>query len=201
MRGFRTSAENDADVSHAPALHGFVDEPAGLDFRSHGAECSYRLRATVRTSAYGMPAWLPGVPKKFSSEIHIRRFGVSLGWIRQATRLPGGIPFHTQTFAATTPIDEKQVRLLLRHRVASTGIAPLTTLMLRRYAALFNRTLEEDIVIWENKIYRMRPAASKSDAPILQFRKWTRQFYPDGHYQAALATQQEPGQHTLVEQD
>ena len=30
------------------------------------------------------------------------------------------------------------------------------------------------------------PAASKSDAPILQFRKWTRQFYPQGHYEAAL---------------
>lgn len=35
----------------------------------------------------------------------------------------------------------------------------------------------------------MRPAASKSDAPILQFRKWSRQFSPEGHYEAALAAQ------------
>ena len=56
---------------------------------------------------------------------------------------------------------------------------------------MFNRTLEQDIVIWENKIYRMRPAVSKSDGPILRFRKWTRQFYPEGHYEAAIAAQQE----------
>jgi phenylpropionate dioxygenase-like ring-hydroxylating dioxygenase large terminal subunit len=184
-------SENDADVSHAPALHGFVDEPAGLEFQTNGAECHYRLRATIHTASFGVPAWLPGMPKNFTTQIHVRRSGLCLGWIRQSTRLPGGIPFFTQTLAATVPIDQTRVRLLMRHRVASTGFPPLTALMLRHYTQIFNRTLAQDFVMWENKIYRMRPAASKSDAPILQFRKWTHQFYPSGHYEAALAAQRD----------
>jgi len=192
-------SENDADVTHAPALHGFVDEPAGLEFQTRGAECDYRLRASIYTSSFGVPSWLPGIPSRFTTHIHIRRSGLCLGWIRQSTQLPGGLPFHTQTLAATIPIDETRVRLLLRHRVASTGIPPLTALMLRRYAQLFNRTLAQDIVMWENKIYRMRPAASKSDGPILAFRKWTRQFYPAGHYEAALAAEPNPTELALVE--
>ena len=182
-------SENDSDVSHAPALHGFVDDPAEVDLQVSGAECKFRLRAKMHLSAFGVPSWLPGLPRDFATDIMVRRSGLCVGWIRQETILPGGFPFHTQTLAATTPIDETHVRLLLRHRVARTRIPPLTALMLRSYATMFNRTLEEDIVIWENKIYRMRPAASKSDGPILQFRKWTRQFYPEGHYEAALAAQ------------
>ncbi|MBA3546317.1 MAG: Rieske 2Fe-2S domain-containing protein [Nannocystis sp.] len=182
-------SENDSDVSHAPALHGFVDDPAEVDLQVSGAECKFRLRAKMHMSAFGVPSWLPWLPRDFSTDILVRRSGLCLGWIRQETIMPGGFPFHTQTLAATTPIDATHVRLLLRHRVARTRIPVLTTLMLRSYATMFNRTLEEDIVIWENKIYRMRPAASKSDAPILQFRKWTRQFYPEGHYEAALAAQ------------
>lgn len=192
-------SENDADVTHAVALHGFVDQPAGLDFRTDGAECHYRLRATIHTSSFGVPTWVPGIPKSFSTNIHIRRSGLCLGWIRQSTMLPGGISFNTQTLAASIPLDENRLRLVMRHRVASTGIPLLTAVMLRRYAVLFNRTLEEDIVIWENKIYRMSPAASKSDAPILQFRKWTRQFYPSGHYDAAIAAQRDHRQPSSVE--
>jgi len=179
-------SENDSDVSHAPALHGFVDDPAEINLKVTGAECNWRLKAKMHLSAFGVPTWLPALPRDFATDIHVRRSGLCIGWIRQSTVLPGGFPFHTQTMAATTPIDETHVRLLLRHRVARTRLPPLTALMRHSYATMFNRTLEEDIVIWENKIYRMRPAASKSDAPILQFRKWTRQFYPQGHYEAAL---------------
>jgi phenylpropionate dioxygenase-like ring-hydroxylating dioxygenase large terminal subunit len=185
-------SENDSDVSHAPALHGFVDDPAEIDLQVEGAECHWRLRARLHYSAFGVPKWMPLLGRDFATDILVRRSGLCLGWIRQSTRMPGGFPFNTQTLAVTTPIDETHVRLLLRHRVARTRLPPLTAVMLRAYASMFNRTLEEDIVIWENKIYRMRPAASKSDAPILQFRKWTRQFYPDGHYEAAIAEQQGP---------
>jgi phenylpropionate dioxygenase-like ring-hydroxylating dioxygenase large terminal subunit len=184
-------SENDSDVSHAPALHGFVDEPAEIDLKIDGAECNWRLRAKLHYSAFGVPTWMPWLPRDFATDILVRRSGLCLGWIRQSTRLPGGFKFDTQTMAATTPIDDTSVRLLLRHRVARTPLAPVTAMMRRSYAAMFNRTLEQDIVIWENKIYRMRPAVSKSDGPILRFRKWTRQFYPEGHYEAAIAAQQE----------
>jgi 3-ketosteroid 9alpha-monooxygenase subunit A len=39
--------------------------------------------------------------------------------------------------------------------------------------------LEQDIPIWEAKIYRDRPLLSSGDGPIMPFRRWARQFYPD----------------------
>jgi phenylpropionate dioxygenase-like ring-hydroxylating dioxygenase large terminal subunit len=36
----------------------------------------------------------------------------------------------------------------------------------------------EDIPIWENKIYRERPLLCDGDGPIAQYRRWCQQFYP-----------------------
>jgi hypothetical protein len=39
--------------------------------------------------------------------------------------------------------------------------------------------VEEDIPIWENKIYRARPLYSEGDGPISALRRWSRQFLED----------------------
>ena len=36
----------------------------------------------------------------------------------------------------------------------------------------------EDIPIWENKVYRERPVLCDGDGPIAQYRRWCQQFYP-----------------------
>ena len=41
------------------------------------------------------------------------------------------------------------------------------------------RTFEQDIPIWEHKAYRNEPFLCEGDGPIMQFRRWTRQFYSD----------------------
>lgn len=38
----------------------------------------------------------------------------------------------------------------------------------------------EDIPIWENKVYRDRPILCEGDGPIAQYRRWCQQFYPKG---------------------
>ena len=42
------------------------------------------------------------------------------------------------------------------------------------------RQLEQDVIIWERKTYFPRPMLAASDGPILKYRKWYSQFYPDG---------------------
>jgi phenylpropionate dioxygenase-like ring-hydroxylating dioxygenase large terminal subunit len=42
-----------------------------------------------------------------------------------------------------------------------------------------NRQIQEDIPIWENKIYQPEPQLCDGDGPIHRFRKWARQFYHD----------------------
>ena len=41
------------------------------------------------------------------------------------------------------------------------------------------RQLEQDVVIWEKKVYMPRPMLAASDGPILKYREWYRQFYPN----------------------
>jgi phenylpropionate dioxygenase-like ring-hydroxylating dioxygenase large terminal subunit len=191
-------SENDADVSHSPALHRFVDAPANLEMDVDGPVCDWRMRARVHAVSFlGLqrlrqpPRWFP-----FSDEldvlISIRRHCLSLGWIRQRTPIAGGFEFTTQTLGSTTPIDDGHVRLVMRHRVRKTPSRAFTRLMLDNYSRLFNSTLEEDVVMWSKKIYRMRPAASKGDWAIMKFRKWSRQFYPPGEYERAMREPIEP---------
>jgi hypothetical protein len=39
------------------------------------------------------------------------------------------------------------------------------------------KTIEQDIPIWENKVYRHDPMLCDGDGPIMQYRRWARQFY------------------------
>jgi len=54
----------------------------------------------------------------------------------------------------------------------------------------------EDVPIWENKVYRMRPVASRSDWAILRFRRWARQFYDPDHWDAAMSHELAAGERT-----
>jgi hypothetical protein len=38
--------------------------------------------------------------------------------------------------------------------------------------------VEEDIPIWNRKVYREAPALSPEDEPVAVYRRWARQFYP-----------------------
>ena len=38
--------------------------------------------------------------------------------------------------------------------------------------------IKEDIAIWEFKAYRERPRLAHTDGPVMQLRRWARQFYP-----------------------
>lgn len=189
--------ENDADASHSPAMHGLTDTLPQLEMETDGPHCVWTMKLKAAREAVGIPK-LPfglwdklGVPKELDARVQIHRSGFSIGLIRQWSTLPGGISFRSQTYATTTPIDDEHVRFVARHRVQPTPIAPLTRLALKRYADLFDTTLEEDLEVWAHKIYRMRPVASKTDWSVLKFRKWARQFYADGVYEDALRLEDE----------
>jgi hypothetical protein len=39
------------------------------------------------------------------------------------------------------------------------------------------RDLEQDIPIWENKVYNDRPILCESEGAIMKYRRWSQQFY------------------------
>jgi 3-ketosteroid 9alpha-monooxygenase subunit A len=188
--------ENDADISHSPTMHYLTDELPGLEMETRGPICDWKMSLVATRAAIGLPnvprLWdLLGVPKGIPARIEVRRSGFSLGLIRQWSTLPGGFQICSQTYISTTPIDDQHVRVVARHRVQPTPLRPVTHLVLTKYASLFDTTFEEDVKIWENKVYRMRPMASKSDWAVLKFRKWARQFYGEGVYEEALHREDE----------
>jgi hypothetical protein len=44
----------------------------------------------------------------------------------------------------------------------------------------FKVDVGQDLHIWENKQYVIPPSLAEGDGPVGAYRKWSRQFYPDG---------------------
>ncbi len=81
------------------------------------------------------------------------------------------------SYITQTPIDDEltDVRLCFSMRrlpddEATARIAELNERITREQ-------FEQDVPIWEHKIYRARPALTEIDGPVAQYRAWFRQFY------------------------
>ena len=95
-----------------------------------------------------------------------------------ATRFTGIC--ETLELATSTPIDEERVHVryaFVQPRVdghePTGGVA----------AAIIRdivKQMNEDIPIWENKIFRPDPVLCDGDGPIAEYRRWCRQFYASG---------------------
>ena len=95
-------------------------------------------------------------------------YGLGLGVLRIA----GYVTF----LSSTTPIDEDSVHV----RWAFTAPRANGEDAVAQAADSFCDGVSQDIPIWENKIYRPRPVLTRSERPIIEHRRWARQFY--SHY-------------------
>lgn len=41
---------------------------------------------------------------------------------------------------------------------------------------------QEDIDVWENKVFLQKPFLVKGDGPMMKLRRWYKQFYSEGSY-------------------
>jgi phenylpropionate dioxygenase-like ring-hydroxylating dioxygenase large terminal subunit len=92
-------------------------------------------------------------------------FGLGLAVLRVAN--------WTTFLSSTTPIDEEHVHvrwIFTAPRSAGPDAA-------EQAAEGFCGGVSQDIPIWENKVYREHPVLTKSERPILEQRRWARQFY------------------------
>ena len=94
-------------------------------------------------------------------------FGLGLGVLR--------VRDVTTFLSSTTPVDEENVHV----RWVFTGPRALGAEALEATADMFAAGISQDIPIWENKIYRTQPVLIRGERPILEQRRWARQFYSD----------------------
>jgi nitrite reductase/ring-hydroxylating ferredoxin subunit len=106
-------------------------------------------------------------------------FGLGLGVLR----VKGWVTF----LSSTTPIDEENVHVRWVFTAPrANGIDGLL-----EAADSFCEGVSQDIPIWENKVYRPHPVLTKSERPILEHRRWARQFYSDYDEDTPTGTEDE----------
>jgi 3-ketosteroid 9alpha-monooxygenase subunit A len=78
---------------------------------------------------------------------------------------------------AHTPVDENNLILRLGVMLKIVGSRDKTQGFMAQYLDNLKKGFEDDLHIWENKIYRDPPVLCDGDGPIGRLRKWYRQFY------------------------
>ncbi len=174
--------ENGPDWAHQKTLH------CSLDFPTATCEADgVRFRGSF-SGTYDAGEGLP--IREVYQTTHYEDIG--LGFTHLSMRLDyAGLVVDREIQFCLTPIDDEYVDATLSTRTKSLGNEEATLAISEATAFHTWRSFEEDIPIWENKIYRALPARVEhnrgeepavlcaGDAGIAQLRQWARQFYTD----------------------
>lgn len=147
-------------------LENIVDQ---VHFRSvHGMEGVYETKVSAdRHILRSLSKTKMRTPKgDVDSEIRWEAHGPGYGWIRFS-----GI-VETLFLNAVTPVDEEFVEIRFTFFQKKNDPAGVKTAMIEEIA----HQVDQDIPIWENKIYRARPLLVRGEGAVATFRQWSRQF-------------------------
>jgi len=155
----REIIENIADRGHFPAVHRteILDFSVTID----------RHMATQYTKGF---AKLPdGGVDNFASTTTYHGPGYLI------MKMDGAL--QNYMLVAHTPIDTNSLHLRMGVMLKIVGSKAKTEGYVAQYMANLKAVFEDDIRIWENKLYREAPVFCDGDGPIGQARRWYRQFY------------------------
>lgn len=79
----------------------------------------------------------------------------------------------------TTPVDQNHTDVRFAVTLKRVGTDEKTLKYMGLYMENLRTGFIQDQRIWENKVFRERPALCDGDGPIGKLRVWYRQFYPD----------------------
>lgn len=172
--------ENGADWLHFNTVHATRQLVGEVDPRSDG---DHHLVFHFQTK--GM---------EDNSAIDHFRGGVDFYGPGYARNLSWGKPFPGLTVENSvyvTPVEHGSLQIRSMHRIVPSAYNTMPMDGLRQIFATLGpeitRQLEQDVIIWEKKAYFPRPMLAASDGPILKYRKWYSQFYPDGPNAATMS--------------
>jgi 3-ketosteroid 9alpha-monooxygenase subunit A len=162
------AAENAADAAHFTYVHSSQGIPQGeVKLDGHLRHAQYHAQAPDIDEQGNIDQ--TGT-KWRASVLETSNCGPGQTWQRFS-----GL-FDTLMLGVVTPINAGQMHL----RFAFTqrkGLNETQQLMANGLVEEIARQVEQDIPIWNNKIYRPEPNLCDGDGPIAQFRKWFSQFY------------------------
>lgn len=159
--------ENAVDLGHFDCLHGFSNLPFLLEFKTH----EHNYSVTIASNKL-----ILGIPHSFELTIAYHGLGFGLGRVSK--------PFFFTNVVTCLPINSEQLRqrfTLFARMPAIPVLSPIIARVLRWHV---RKDVEQEITVLNNKIYYEHPLLVKGDGPIMQLRRWCRQFYQ--HQSTAL---------------
>jgi 3-ketosteroid 9alpha-monooxygenase subunit A len=155
----REIIENLADKGHFPAVHNTEIDDFSCEIDGHTATQRVKGRAKLPDGGYDV----------FSSTTTYHGPGYLL------MRMDGAL--QNYMLVAHTPIDQGSLDLRMGVMLKIVGNRSKTEGFVGQYMTNLKAGFEDDIRIWENKLYRDVPVLCDGDGPISQLRRWYRQFY------------------------
>ncbi len=157
-------AENSVDAAHFKYLHGTSNVPDSV------AEVNGPVLRVVSNT--GMETPRGGV----DGQIESNSWGFGLGTVRFTGLV------ETFLISTTTPVDAESVEIHFQFMVRKVGGADVTKGVGKAFIDEISRQLEQDIPIWENKVWVRPPVLAEGDGPIGVYRRWVKQFFPAGTF-------------------
>ena len=152
-------AENSVDPAHFRSVHRTAEVP----------QVKAWAEGPVFRANLDYPVTIGDAVQHGSIDIYAHGLGMGVSYFR-------GI-VETVVLVSGTPIDTGRVHHRLGFLVKKTDSEELTQRVAEAFSSEIARQFDEDIPIWENKIYHERPVLSDGDGPIGEIRRWARQFY------------------------
>ena len=157
----REIVENLADRAHFPRVHSTSIDHFAFDVAGHTA--TQRVKGRAHLPDGGVDA--------FQSSTTYHGPGYLL------MRMDGAL--QNYMLVAHTPVDHGSLDLRMGVMLKIVGgDRKRTEGFVGHYMANIKAGFEDDMKIWENKLYRDQPVFCDGDGPISALRRWYRQFYP-----------------------
>lgn len=175
------TAENSVDLAHFSYIHGYFDVHQVGSVTVDGPHLRNVFNFKRKRSVLG------GLPFDVSVVTNLYGLGYSSVDITEHT-----IPFRSRFWVLATPLDGTYMELVLANQTQETDrvrrpIIGLGFLPKRTRAKLMNYVLmegqvkdvEQDVPIWNRKVFRPRPVLNSKDGKIMLYRRYCSQFYPE----------------------
>jgi phenylpropionate dioxygenase-like ring-hydroxylating dioxygenase large terminal subunit len=167
--------ENGTDTPHLVSVHNLKITTSASESSSEIEGVVFIDRTSVKYSPHLILRWILGKQVCISWEFQHQGLGYSV----HTVSLKGNMNIHIAILSLATPVDEENCefhQLFSIKKIPNKVVVPYVTTMLRKY---LKRQIDEDIPIWENKVYRNDPLLCNGDGPITKARRWANQFYSD----------------------
>lgn len=176
------TTENSVDIAHLSHIHGYFDVHQVGSVTVDGAHLVSAFKFKRERSVLGSRLLFD-----VSVVTHLYGMGYSFVDITEHT-----IPVRSRFWVLATPLDGTYMELVLANQTQEIDHVRRTILGLgflpkRMRAKLTNyimlegqvNDVEQDLPVWNRKVFRPRPVLSRADGKIMLFRRYCEQFYPD----------------------